>query len=203
MKATLVVLAPLALVLALSRAAHADPRAARATYLAELIDAIRATDPATLANTRKYLQIVERNKCQASEMTLRVGCMLEAASQNCKQLHGDALERCRRASDVIATNLLAERVLVPDDVRYQLLSKQRDARTAIARELYRRYAALVSELAMSDAFPGPRATTAALATSIDAFCSEVAGTRDLSWQYCAAAIAWFIARDGATEEPTR
>ena len=189
--------------LALSSTAHADPRAARAAYLAELIDAVRGTDPATLANTRKYLQIVERNKCQASEMTLRVGCMLEAASQNCKQLRGDDLERCRRASDVIATNLLAERVLVPDDVRYQLLSKQRDARTAIARELYRRYAALVSELAMSDFFPGPRATSAALATAIDAFCSDVAGTRDLSWQYCAAAIAWFIARDGATEEPTR
>jgi hypothetical protein len=188
------------LALALCGAAHADPRAARAAYLAELIDAIRGTDPQTLANTRKYLQIVERNKCQASEMTLRVGCMLEAASQNCKQLRGDALERCRRASDVIATNLLAERVFVPDDVRYQLLAKQRDARTAIARELYRRYAGLVAELAMSDGFPGPRASSAALATAIDAFCTDVAGTRDLSWQYCAAAVAWFIARDGATEE---
>lgn len=193
MKAALVVLA-------LCGAAHADPRDARAAYLAELIDAIRGLDHATLANTRKYLQIVERNKCQAAEMTLRVGCLLEAAAQNCKQLRGDALERCRRASDVIATNLLAERVFVPDDVRYQLLGKQRDARTAIARELHRRYAALVTELAMSNFFPGPRATTAALATGIDRFCSDVAGTRDLSWQYCASAIVWFVARDGATEE---
>jgi hypothetical protein len=188
-------------VLALCGAAHADPRAARTAYIAELIDAVRGLDPATLASTRKYLQIVERNKCQASEMTLRVGCLLEAASQNCKQLHGDALERCRRASDVIATNLLAERVLVPDDVRYQILSKQRDARSAIGRELHRRYAALVAELAMSDFFPGPRASSAALAAGIDGFCSDVAGTRDLSWQYCVAAITWFIARDGATEEP--
>jgi hypothetical protein len=193
MKAALVVLA-------LCGAAHADPRAARTAYIAELIDAVRGLDPATLANTRKYLQIVERNKCQASEMTLRVGCLVEAASQNCKQLRGDALERCRRASDVIATNLLAERVLVPDDVRYQLLSKQRDARSAIARELHRRYAALVAELAMSDFFPGPRASSAALAAGIDGFCSDVAGTRDLSWQYCVAAITWFIARDGTTEE---
>src|SRR6185503_14850296 len=117
---------------------------------------IRGIDRATLANTRKYLQIVERNKCQAPEMTLRVGCLLEAAAQNCKQL---------------------------------------------ARELHRRYAGLVAELAMSEFFPGPRADTAALATGIDGFCTDVAGTRDLSWQYCVAAVVWFVASDGATEEP--
>jgi len=180
--------------------AHADPpRPARGAYIAELIDAIRATDHATLANTRKYLQIVERNKCQASATTLRVGCLLEAAAQNCKPLPADARERCQRTSDVIATNLLSERVFVPNDVRYQLMSKQRDARTAIARELHRRYAALVAELAMSDHFPGPRADSAALGVAIDGFCTEVAGTRDLSWQYCAAAIVWFVATDGAED----
>lgn len=187
-------------VLALCGVAHAEPRATRAAYIADLIEALRGIDHATLANTRKYIQIVERNKCQAPEMTLRVGCLLEAADQNCKQLPGDARERCRRASDVIATNLLAERVFVPNDVRYQIMSKQRDARSAIARELHRRYAALVAEFAMSEFFPGPRADTAALATGIDRFCTDVAGTRDLSWQYCAAAIVWFVASDGAAEE---
>jgi hypothetical protein len=190
------------IVLALCGVARAEtrPAPARGAYIAELIEALRGIDRATLANTRKYIQTVERNKCQAPEMTLRVGCLLEAAGQNCKQLPDDARERCRRASDVIATNLLAERVFVPNDVRYQLLSKQRDARTAIARELHRRYAALVAELAMSEFFPGPRADTAALATGIDRFCSDVAGTRDLSWQYCVSAVVWFVASDGATEE---
>jgi hypothetical protein len=185
--------------LALCGVAHAEPRPARAAYIAELIDALRGMDRASLANTRKYIQVVERNKCQAPEMTLRVGCLLEAAGQNCKPLAADARERCRRASDVIATNLLAERVFVPDDVRYQIMTRQRDARVAIARELHRRYAALVAELAMSEFFPGPRADTAALAAGIDGFCSDVAGTRDLSWQYCVAAIVWFVASDGAEE----
>lgn len=195
MRAALVVLA-----LCAAARSHAEPRPARAAYIAELLQAIRAIDPATLANARKYIQVLERNKCQAPEMTLRVGCLLEAAAQNCNQLRGDAREHCRRASDVIATNVLAERVFVPDDVRYQIMSKQRDARTAIARELHRRYAALVAELAMSEFFPGPRADTAALASGIDGFCSDVAGTRDLSWQYCVAAVVWFVARDGAAEE---
>ena len=184
----------------ISGGARADGRAA---YIADLIDAIRGTDHAALANMRKYLQIVERNKCQAPEMTLRVGCMLEAAEQNCKQMPADARERCQRASDVIATNQLAERVFVPNDVRYQIMSKQRDARTAIARELHRRYALLVTELAMSDYFPGPNADAKALAGSIDRYCTEVAGTRDLSWQYCVAAIVWFVATDGSPEETAR
>jgi hypothetical protein len=187
-------------VLALCGVAHAEPPPARAAYIADLIEAIRGSDRAMLANTRKYIQLVERNKCQAHEMSLRVGCLLEAAGQNCKQLPGDARERCRRASDVIATNLLAERVFVPNDVRYQIMSKQRDARTAIVRELHRRHAALVAELAMSEFFPGLRAGATALATGIDAFCTGVAGTRDLSWQYCVAAIVWFVASDGATED---
>jgi hypothetical protein len=187
-------------VLALCGVAHAEPRPAREAYIAELLEAVRGIDRTTLANTRKYIQVIERNKCQAAEMTLRVGCLLEAASQNCKPLAADARERCRRASDVIATNLLAERVFVPDDVRYQIMTRQRDARTAIARELHRRHAALVAELAMSEFFPGPRADTAALAAGIDGFCTDVAGTRDLSWQYCVAAIVWFVARDGALEE---
>jgi hypothetical protein len=192
------------IVLALCGVAHAQhrpaPAPARGAYIAELIEALRGIDRTTLANTRKYIQTVERNKCQAPEMTLRVGCLLEAAGQNCKQLPDDARERCRRASDVIATNLLAERVFVPNDVRFQIMSKQRDARAAIARELDRRYAALVTELALSEFFPGPRADTAALATGIDRFCSDVAGTRALSWQYCVSAVVWFVASDGATEE---
>lgn len=199
MRAALVVLA----LCAVARAeppARTEPAPGRAAYIADLIDAIRGLDRAALGNTRKYLQTVERNKCQAPEMTLRVGCLLEAAGQNCKPLAGDARERCRRASDVIATNLLAERVFVPDDVRFQIMSRQRDARLAIARELHRRHAALVTEFAMSEVFPGPRAGSAALGAGIDRFCGDVAGTRELSWQYCVAAIVWFVANDGAGED---
>jgi hypothetical protein len=182
-------------ILAICGVAHAEPAKARAGYVAELIDAIRATDRATLANTRQYIQIVERNKCQAPEMTLRVGCMLEATGQNCKQLPAGKRAQCQHASDVIAANQLSERLFVPNNVRYQVMSKPGDARTAIARELHRRYALLVSELAMSKYFPGPRADSKALATGIDGFCTDVAGTRDLSWQYCVAAIVWFVATD--------
>ena len=192
MKRALVILA----LCGVAPAGHAEPAQDRSGYIAELIDAIRATDHATLANTRKYIQIVERNKCQAPEMTLRVGCMLEAAAQNCKQQPAPRREECQRASDVIATNQLSERLFVPDNERFAIMSKQKDARTAIARELRRRHAQLTAELAMSKYFPGPRADAKALASGIDRFCADRAGTRDLSWQYCVAAIVWFVATDG-------
>ncbi len=49
--------------LALCAVARAEPPPARGAYIADLIDAIRGTDRATLASTRKYIQVVERNRC--------------------------------------------------------------------------------------------------------------------------------------------
>jgi hypothetical protein len=176
----------------------------RVAYVAGLVDAIRGSDPAMLVNTTKYIQVVERNKCQAPEQSLRVGCILEAASRNCRQATKELREQCLRASDVIVTNRLSERFFLPKDVRYQIVSKHRDYRTALARELVRRHAVLVAEFAMSRHFPGGRADSAALAAGIEGYCREIAGTRDLSWQYCAAAVVWFIGTDGGSvKEPSR
>jgi hypothetical protein len=189
-------------------AARAEAPAAgqdqRVAYVAGLIDAVRGSDAAMLVNTTKYIQVVERNKCQAPEQSLRVGCILEAASRNCRQATKALREQCHRASDVIVTNRLSERFFLPKDVRYQIVSKQRDYRTALARELVRRQAALAAEFVMSRHFPGGRADSAALAAGIEGYCREMAGTRDLSWQYCVAAVVWFIGTEGgAVKEPGR
>jgi hypothetical protein len=179
-------------------------QAQRVAYVASLLDAIRGSDPAMLINTARYIQVVERNKCQAPEQSLRVACILEAASRNCRQATKELREQCLRVSDVIATNRLSERLFLPKDVRYQIVSRQRDYRTALARELVRRHALLVAELAMSRHFPGGRADSAALAAGIEGYCRDIAGTRDLSWQHCVAAVVWFIGTDGApVKEPGR
>jgi len=188
--------------LLLAGVAHADTDA-HVGYIAGLLDAIRTIDHQTLANTASYIQVTERNKCQAPEQALRVGCLLEAAARNCKQAQGPARERCDRVSDVIVTNRLGEELFVPKDVRYEIMSKVKDYRTEIVRELDRRYAILVAELAMSPHFPGSHADSTQLATSIDAYCHEVAGTRAMSWQYCIGAIVWFVGTDGQTMRPVK
>jgi hypothetical protein len=176
----------------------------RVAYVASLLEAIRGSDPAMLLNTTRYIQVVERNKCQAPEQSLRVGCILEAASRNCRQATKELREQCLRVSDVIVTNRLSEHLFLPKDVRYQIVSRQRDYRTALARELLRRHALLVAELAMSRHFPGGRADGLALAAGIEGHCRDIAGTRNLSWQHCAAAVVWFIGTDGVSaKEPGR
>jgi hypothetical protein len=193
------VLAWVALLALGAAAAHADPAPpgdARPAYIAGLLDAIAGTAAAALANTSNYVYVVERNKCQAADDSLRVGCVVTAAVRNCTQGDAAARDQCRRVSDVIATNRLAEPAFVPDDVRYQIMDGHRDYRGALGRELHRRYALLVAEFSMSRHFPGSAAGSAALAAGLDAYCRDVAGTRELSWQYCVAAAVWFIGTDG-------
>ena len=207
------VLPVLALALALAlptRAAEATPKPldARVAHITALLDAVRKSDRDSLANTVKYIQIVERNKCQAPEQSLRVGCVVEAAAQSCRQsAPGGAAaalrERCILVSDVVATNQLAEAVFLPKDVRYAIMNKYTDYRTAIAAELSRRHALLVTDFVSSAHFPGVGADTGALARGIDGYCREVAGKERLSWQYCVAAAVWFIGTDGGITESRR
>src|SRR5262249_38482157 len=96
--------------LASARAEVPDPRDQRVAYITQLLDALHASDPTTLADTVKYITAIERNNCRAPEQSLRVGCLLEAVAQNCRQREPAVRERCQRVSDVIVTNRLSEPV---------------------------------------------------------------------------------------------
>jgi hypothetical protein len=202
------VIRALAIVGMCSVAAAAQPAASpgespRAAYIAGLLDAIEATSAAMRTNTSNYVYAVERNKCQTADESLRVGCVVTAVVKNCTQSDPAARAQCRRVSDVIATNRLSEPAFLPDDVRFEIMDSHRDFRTALARELHRRYAILVAEFSMSRYFPGSAAGNPALAAGLEAYCRDVAGTRELSWQYCVAATVWFIGTQAATQAVTR
>lgn len=190
-----------------SVAARAEPPGDRASvlvpqriaYIAGLLDALRTTEPAALANTSKYIAAVERNNCQSPEQSLRVGCLLEAAAQNCKQTEPARRDQCLRVSDVVITNRLSEQVFVPKDLRYEIMNKHGDYRTELQRELHRRYATLVAEFSMSARFPGSTAEATGLATGIEGYCRDTSGARDVSWQYCVAAVVWFIGTEGSAK----
>jgi len=139
-------------------ASHAEPPRARAAYIAELIEAVPASIARRSPTAQGTLQIVERNKCRHRADPRASAAMLEAAARTASS-SGATAERLPPASDVIATNLLAERVFVPNDVRYQI--HEQAARRALRdrTRASRRHAALVAELAMSES-SGPRADTA-------------------------------------------
>ena len=77
-----------------------------------------------------------------------------------------------------------------------IMKQHKSYRRALARELRRRYAALVTELSMTTLRSTRTPTDNALAVAIDDYCRDVAGTRDLAWQHCTAAVVWFIGTTG-------
>jgi hypothetical protein len=181
--------------------ARGDGSQDRAAYIAGLFDAIQTSDKDTRRAVADFIYAADRNKCQAPIESLHVGCLLEAAEHNC-QTRGaqgdDRRDACLRLSDVIVTNRLSEGHFVPRDVRYELMEKNKDYRAALERELRKRYAIMVSQFVMSKHFPGSRADNAALATGLEGYCRELSGQKDVSWQYCVAAVVWFI---GTEDKP--
>lgn len=186
-----------AAVCALAGAALGDTPSTRerASYVASLLDALASTDGPLRTAMSNYIYTVDRNKCQAPVESLHVGCLRTAAERYC-QAHFADVARCARVADVIIANRLSEAWFVPTEDRYELMEKNRDYRAALERVLRQRHATVVTELAMSRHFPGSAASHAALAAGIEAFCREQASLRDMSWQYCVAAIVWFVATEG-------
>jgi len=182
-----------AIVALLCGTARGDGNQDRATYIAGLSDATQTSDKDARRAVADVIYAADRNKCQAPVESLHIGCLLEAAARNC-QSQTDK-DKCMRLADVIVTNRLSEGWFVPRDVRYELMEKNKDYRAALERELRKRYAIMVGQFVMSRHFPKSTAGNAALATGLEAHCRELAGMKDVSWQYCVAAIAWFIATE--------
>lgn len=183
----------------LAPASHAGERAydqsARVRYIAAALAAIRASSPEALAGTYRYLEGVERSQCKAPLHSLEINCILEAARQSCARRDEAERQRCHRVSDVIADVHLGAEQLLTREVRLAIMREHTEYRPVLERELRRRHAALVIEMTMKTP-PSPGGD--ALAAAIDGYCRAVAGTRELSWQHCAAAIIWFIGTSEAS-----
>jgi hypothetical protein len=164
----------------------------RVAYLAAALEALASIDASTLRDTERYIYLVERNQCQAPIAALRLGCLLEAAGRSCRQRAAAQRAACDAISDILITNRLSEGEFVSRKTRYDLMSKASDYREAMVRALRRRYATLALELGLSDPETRRADQPEKLAAAIDKYCLEVASTRSMAWQHCAAALVWFI-----------
>lgn len=169
---------------------------ARVDYIAGALDALASVSDEFLADTYHYLYVVERNQCQAPTHSLAVGCLLEAARRSCRQRDPALREPCHRVSDVIITNRLSEKQFLPRRERYAIMRTHTHYRRALVVELRRRYAALVTEMTMTQVGVGAADDRRALAEAIESYCQDNASARDLSWQHCAAAVVWFVGTSG-------
>ena len=169
----------------------------RVGYIQRLLDAVKATDRSTLTNARNYIHVVDRNRCRSAYTDLRTSCLLEAAKRNCYQKRGGrkARRKCRLVSDVIVTNKLGEKEFIDTRTKYRIMSAHKEYRQEVRKELWRRYAELVTEFSLSGLYPGG---DDGLAAGIDGYCLQSVDQRGLSWQYCVAALVWFV---GTSENP--
>jgi hypothetical protein len=188
--------------LAWPRAAGAEAshdRAARVAHLERALEAMEAVTDEWLIDTYNYLYAVERNQCQAPLQSMTCRCLLEAARRNCRQADRSRQERCERISDVIITTRISEDHFISRAARFRILSEHTDFRAALQGALRRRYAALVTEMTMSQPCSGRDQGRVEIAQAIDQYCRRAATTRRLSWQHCAGAIIWFIGTSGRLE----
>jgi hypothetical protein len=161
----------------------------RVAHLLSVINAVQITSRDVLIQAYQYGAVYERGACSSSSERLRAECLMTAAKRFCQKRPKEEWPSCVLYSDMVVSNLLAEKRLVSNDKRYEIMKRTREWRHEVVREIRRAQGALAVDyrLRMGEATDAPT-----LARNIDAFCLQTADATGLSWQVCASSLLWFI-----------
>ncbi len=163
----------------------------RVRHLQAALESIQQASPAVLDQAYTYLVAMERGACASDNGRLHTDCLITASRRFCRTGGKAEGERCPLFMDVIASNVMAERELVSDAERYEMMRTQKDYRRELVRRVKRLQGALAVELGLA---AGARRASAP--EEVDRYCLATADKSRLSWQSCAAALLWFIGRKG-------
>lgn len=166
----------------------------RVNYVEQVLSAIVNANIQSIYNTQSYINVVDRNNCTSSLSNLRAECLIQSASSNCQGLRSVSDKtQCELYSDIIVVNKLSENVFIPRSERYRILKNNTgDTREVIVNRLEQKYSRLVTQFSLSPMAECDSGDYRCLAEGLDTFCIEYSNKKDLSWQYCMSAIAWFI-----------
>jgi hypothetical protein len=161
----------------------------RAAHIADALTAVAETSPAVLKEGADYARVLERGACSAGAQRLRIECLLVALQRYCHD-RGDAeARRCALYMDVVVSNVIADRRLIPTEKRYQIVRANVDYRPALARELRRVQGTLAVDFRLR---MGDTEDTRAMAKNIDRYCLEGGDGSAISYQACVSSLVWFI-----------
>ena len=173
--------------------AAAEPYSAnkRIEYLGMVLQSFAQMDQASIENIQDHVDMLNRSTCSSRYLGLKIGCLLKAARNNCRQIKGRpaVINGCRFVSDVVVTNKLSEDMFVDTQTKYKLMRNNKNYRSAYRSLLRRKHAILATKFSLSDVFNEYEDN---LPIALDSFCVRMAQTRSLSWHYCISAITWFI-----------
>jgi hypothetical protein len=184
MKRALVLL----VVAASAHAAETHGTADRVAYIASALAAVQKAPREALQRADEYARALARGACASPSPRLSAECLMTAARRYCRDKGAD----CAVTMDILVSNLLGESQLVPLARRYQIMTREKDYRRALARELRRAEGVLAVDfrLRAGDAGDGVR-----LAAAIDRYCLGSADETNLAWQTCVSSLVWFIGRN--------
>jgi hypothetical protein len=170
--------------------------AARVAHLEQVIGAVKRTPGEVLAQAYQYVAVYERGACSSSSERLRVECMMTAARRFCQKRPKAELNDCGLYLDMVVSNLLAEKRLVPTERRYEIMRRSHDWRREVGRELKRMQGELAVDFHLR---MGEASDPHALATDVDTFCLQTPDETGLSWQICASSLLWFVVAGAPSE----
>jgi hypothetical protein len=181
-------------VFATSVVAAAEPPApfgveARVAHIASTLTAVAEASPAALEEEVEYARTLERGACSAGSERLRVECLLIASARYCHDRTDAEAPRCTRTMDVVLSNVLADRRLIPNAKRYEIIRANRDYRPALARELLRIQGTIAIDFRLHSS---GSSDVHAIATDIDRYCLGGGDDATLTYPACVSSLVWFI-----------
>jgi hypothetical protein len=161
----------------------------RAAHIAGALNAVAEASPIALKEGLDYARVLDRGACSGGAQRLRVECLVVAVQRYCRDRGEVEARRCALYMDVIVSNVLADRRLIPPDRRYQIVRENADYRPALARELRRIQGTLAVDFRLRT---GDAEDVPTMALNIDRYC--LAGVDDARFPYqaCVSALVWFI-----------
>jgi hypothetical protein len=170
-------------------AARPFARESRVSHIAGALAAVAEAPPGALKEAVDYARVLDRGACSAGARRLRVECLIVAVGHYCRD-RGDAeARRCALYMDVIVSNVLADRRLIPPDRRYQIVRENTDYRPALERERHRIQGTLAVDFRLHE---GDAVDTRAMAANIDRYCTSGVDESTFSYQACVSSLVWFI-----------
>jgi hypothetical protein len=175
-------------VAATAHAAETHSAADRVAYIASALVAVQKAPRETLQRADEYVRALARGACSSPSPRLSAECLMTAARRYCRDKGGD----CAATTDILVSNLLGEPQVVPLQRRYEIMTREKDYRRALARELRRAQGVLAVDFRLRS---GAAVDGAHLGAAIDHYCLASADETNLAWQTCVSSLVWFIGRD--------
>ena len=167
-------------------------------YIENTLNAILKTDSTTLTNADEYVQAIAHSRCSSSRLALRIECLIQETKRYCNTIRSATDQKdCRLYADVLVVNRLSEGEFLTSSEKFRIMSKYKDYRKQIGKELLYRYSGIVAEFKISGEmeeswFGEKLPPNKKLAVGIKNFCSEFSNRNKISWQSCVGAVVWFI-----------